>query len=63
MKNNLNEEHPIASLIGTLVRLIIRLGLLGFVGWLVVSFVEILFRNGNPDVVYTTWNFWAKIFK
>ena len=57
------ERHPISQLIGKLIGYLIRLGILGFIGWLVVSFVEIVFRNGNPDTVYTAWNFWAKIFK
>lgn len=57
------ERHPSAYLIGKLIGFLIVLGIWGFIGWLVVSFIEIIFRNVNPDTVYSAWNFWAMVFK
>ena len=58
------------TLWGCIIRIVITiliwlfwLAIVAFIGWLVISFVEIIFVNGNPDAVYHSWNFWAIIFK
>jgi len=56
-------DHPIAYLIGVIIGWILRIAFIGFILWLVISFVEIIFRNGNPETVYSTWNFWQMIFQ
>lgn len=56
-------EHPIAYLSGLIIGKIIRLAIIGTILWAIISFVEIIFKNVNPETVYSSWNFWQLIFK
>lgn len=60
---NSKNEHPIAYLIGLIIGWLIKIGFFGVVAWMAISLGEILFKNGNPETVYTSWNFWQLIFK
>ena len=49
--------------VGWIIGKIIRLAIIGTILWAIISFVEIIFKNGNPFAVYSFWNLWQLIFK
>lgn len=34
-----------------------------FIGWLILSYVEVLIKHGAPNPVYTTWNLFSILIK
>ena len=50
--------HPLI----TVYHLAVIGGIVGCV-WVVASFIEIFFKNLNPDSVYSAWNYFAAIVR